>query len=86
MVNRFPVEASFSMREDPQKSLSDNIHSSKPGARNHHKKVEPMLEDDVPPDGGYGWVVVACAFWINAHTWGINSVRLHGYIIEDKIQ
>jgi hypothetical protein len=30
---------------------------------------------DVPPDGGYGWVCVACVFWINAHTWGINSVR-----------
>lgn len=28
---------------------------------------------DVPPDGGYGWVCVACCFLINAHTWGINS-------------
>ena len=30
---------------------------------------------DVPPDGGYGWVCTACVFLINAHTWGINSVR-----------
>lgn len=30
--------------------------------------------EDVPPDGGYGWVCVACVFWINAHTWGVNSV------------
>ncbi|KAL1857276.1 hypothetical protein Plec18167_004754 [Paecilomyces lecythidis] len=29
--------------------------------------------EDVPPDGGYGWVCVACVFWINAHTWGVNS-------------
>jgi hypothetical protein len=29
---------------------------------------------DVPPDGGYGWVCVACVALINAHTWGINSV------------
>ncbi|KAH6719004.1 MFS transporter-like protein [Leptodontidium sp. MPI-SDFR-AT-0119] len=29
--------------------------------------------DDVPPDGGYGWVVVACVSLINGHTWGINS-------------
>jgi hypothetical protein len=29
---------------------------------------------DVPPDGGYGWVCVACVFLINAHTWGVNSV------------
>ncbi|KAJ5871600.1 uncharacterized protein N7529_003953 [Penicillium soppii] len=47
-----------------------------------HPHSEPPLdaeEDekckrDVPPDGGYGWVCVACVFWINAHTWGINSV------------
>lgn len=29
---------------------------------------------DEPPDGGYGWVCVACVFLINAHTWGLNSV------------
>jgi len=29
---------------------------------------------DVPPDGEYGWVYVACVFLINAHTWGVNSV------------
>lgn len=28
---------------------------------------------DVPPDGGYGWVVTTCVFFINAHTWGVNS-------------
>lgn len=28
---------------------------------------------DLPPNGGYGWVCVACCFWINAHTWGVNS-------------
>jgi hypothetical protein len=25
-------------------------------------------------EGGYGWVCVVCTFFINAHTWGINSV------------
>ena len=25
-------------------------------------------------DGGYGWVCVACVFFVNAHTWGLNSV------------
>ncbi|KAK3067671.1 hypothetical protein LTS18_000985, partial [Coniosporium uncinatum] len=36
----------------------------------------PPLADppaDVPPNGGYGWVCTACCFWINAHTWGLNS-------------
>lgn len=31
-------------------------------------------QQDQPPNGGYGWVCVACCFLINAHTWGINSV------------
>lgn len=29
--------------------------------------------EDVPPDGGYGWVITACVFLANSHTWGINS-------------
>jgi len=36
-------------------------------------QVEERKEVDEPPDGGYGWVCVACTFIINAHTWGINS-------------
>ena len=41
------------------------------------EQVDTVKQDtlDVPPNGGYGWVCVACVFWINAHTWGINSVR-----------
>ncbi len=30
---------------------------------------------DSPPDGGYGWVCVACCFTINAFTWGVLSVE-----------
>lgn len=29
--------------------------------------------EDVPPDGGYGWVVTACVFLANCHTWGVNA-------------
>lgn len=43
--------------------------------------LEDKYQRDVPPDGGYGWVCVACVFWINAHTWGINSVRLLIFIV-----
>lgn len=38
--------------------------------------LAPNLRDfDVPPDGGYGWIVTACGLLINAHTWGVNSVH-----------
>ncbi|KAK5090134.1 hypothetical protein LTR05_000303 [Lithohypha guttulata] len=45
----------------PSTSADDDVESSLP---------KPL---DVPPDGGFGWVCVACSFWINACTWGINS-------------
>lgn len=37
-------------------------------------QISDPKEIDTQPNGGYGWVCVACVFWINAHTWGINSV------------
>lgn len=30
--------------------------------------------EDVPPDGGYGWVCTACVMTMNANTWGVNAV------------
>ena len=33
-------------------------------------------EESTLPNGGYGWVVVACIFLINAHSWGMTSVSL----------
>lgn len=49
-------------------TVSDDLERRSPQAR--------KVEDDIPPDGGYGWVCTACVFLINAHTWGINSVWL----------
>ena len=37
--------------------------------------VNVVTREDIAPDGGYGWVCAACVFFINAHTWGVNSVR-----------
>jgi len=35
--------------------------------------VVPAAEPPPAPNGGYGWVCVACVATINAHTWGLNS-------------
>lgn len=38
-----------------------------------HPQMNIVERMDVPPDGGYGWVVTVCVFLINAHSWGVNS-------------
>lgn len=35
--------------------------------------IEKSTQAGEPPDGGYGWICVACIFFINMHTWGVNS-------------
>ena len=37
---------------------------------------EQVNKVDNLPDGGYGWVCVVCVALVNAHTWGINSVKI----------
>ena len=48
------------------------------------KDAESKDEQHILPDGGYGWVCVACVFWINAHTWGINSVSSSGSLLRRR--
>ena len=55
--------------------LSDSVHSSKTQVESQdveRSSQEKSHEFDPPPppNGGYGWVCVACTFFINAHTWG----------------
>ncbi len=44
--------------------------------RDQDQTIPDNVKDQeyVPPDGGYGWVCVACVFLVNAHTWGLNFV------------
>ena len=66
----------------------DGVDSDSGSATGHNSEKSVPLEEpgeisrqeskprDIPPDGGYGWICVACCFLINAHTWGVNSVSL----------
>jgi hypothetical protein len=77
MADNPPIDITRSRDHDRDAAAEDPLYQ-----RNHGQGLddstsvaEPDRKDppDVP-DGGYGWVCVACVFWINAHTWGINSV------------
>lgn len=49
--------------------------------KSHHEEgnpqgsPQPKNSSEEFREGGYGWVCVACTFFMNAHTWGINAVR-----------
>lgn len=70
------AQADDRMRVQPSCTL-DEKHLSKPSME---LVTVEVAVDDVPPDGGYGWVCVACCFTVNAMTWGVNTVR--GFFLE----
>ncbi len=51
-------------------------HSHHDRDSDEEQEQELAAVADEPPNGGYGWVCVACAFLINCHTWGLNSASL----------
>lgn len=60
----------------PANEVSLSRRDSEKTITGQESDVSQTTEDPAvnpPPNGGYGWVCVACCFCINAHTWGINS-------------
>lgn len=65
---------------------SDYLVSSAPGPGpdeplEYGEAENVASQEDVPPDGGYGWVCTVCVFLINAHTWGVNSVSSRQWLL-----
>lgn len=61
-------------------SFSSEQHILQPVSGEQHilhtvsgEPEEAATVQDVPPDGGYGWVCMICALVINANTWGVNN-------------
>lgn len=40
------------------------------------QQLEVESTAEAPPDGGYGWVCLACCFTINGFSWGVAAVSL----------
>lgn len=59
--------------EKSSDSRGSSVASNNHGNAMQEPSTEKVVQADEPPDGGYGWVIVACTAAINAHTWGINS-------------
>jgi hypothetical protein len=58
-------ETGYSQPQSP--TIDDNDETTQ-------RQNEATPQKDDFPEGGYGWVcTIACAF-INAHSWGMNSV------------
>ncbi|KAL5332917.1 major facilitator superfamily domain-containing protein [Aspergillus crustosus] len=88
MADNLPIDIIHSRDYDGELDLQQSSKDRHPQSIAHGRAPVAQEEkaEDVPPDGGYGWVCVASVFWINAHTWGINSsygVFLSHYLSND---
>ncbi|TVY81578.1 putative transporter MCH2 [Lachnellula suecica] len=70
-VENHAVEAGDDSGRDGNLSVGSEKTIGESGPEEGQQEVPKT--PDVPPDGGYGWVCVACVALINAHTWGVNS-------------
>ena len=74
MADNVPIDIIRSREDDLDRESAKQEQRSHPQSAPLDVDEDEKYKRDVAPDGGYGWVCVACVFWINAHTWGINSV------------
>ncbi|KAL3264945.1 hypothetical protein ABHI18_000222 [Aspergillus niger] len=58
-------------------TVRDDFELQPPGQADINESLENATNistvEDIPPNGGYGWVCTFCVFMINVNTWGINS-------------
>ncbi|KIX99828.1 uncharacterized protein Z520_04464 [Fonsecaea multimorphosa CBS 102226] len=70
---RFDRDAEIFELVDSNTTQNHAFEESSVNQLEDHLPHDAVSVEDVPPNGGYGWVCTACVFLINAHTWGLNS-------------
>jgi hypothetical protein len=55
---------------DAPTMIDDSDKDEEHGVAANPKLPQKEADDSLPPDGGFGWVVVICCFFINA--WYVN--------------
>jgi hypothetical protein len=80
MANNIALDALTSPRIDGSKLIASgplsNTLKTNISLDQHFERDAPSHareREDVPPNGGFGWVCVVCLHLINGHTWGLNS-------------
>jgi hypothetical protein len=67
--------ANLASQEKTPPSTIGAIRNDRVPERQVEEAGESALDDDdEPPDGGYGWVVVIAIVFMNAATWGLSML------------
>lgn len=56
----------------PENLVIDEAELEQVGCSDELRRSEDSIEP--PPDGGYGWVIVASCATLNGFTWGVSAV------------
>lgn len=78
MANNDSEQDLKSQHDQPAGIATFHTATSTPSVADNNDDVEASEvpkdpAQDAPPNGGYGWICVACCFAINGCTWGVNS-------------
>ncbi|KAK3934256.1 major facilitator superfamily domain-containing protein [Diplogelasinospora grovesii] len=74
-----PTEGEVYIELGQHRFNGSNASENNGGPDSAESPVEPesgfnvATIEDIPPDGGYGWICTVCVFMINANTWGVNA-------------
>jgi hypothetical protein len=71
-LNSLPSSAAQCLKPSAKADDTDGATN----VANRPDAVPEVYQEAPPPDGGYGWVIVASCATLNGFTWGVTAVSL----------